>query len=294
MDAEGGKKSTPPVFKFGTSNFFSYKFIFIIVFIVVYMILTMYTASPVYCMSTEEVPNITAENSSTFMGINNTVAAAWIAATGAVVATVTAPPAVKMKLLGGGSLGGLAALSLANKVSEPQNWAAFKKTVQTGFTGDTINPLNHNNVKELSVIPFHFYDMMNYLFAYFPSLKTILLERLPDESSENFIMTYQTLFTQYNLMVLISLFSLAIIICLYTMIFFLNFIKTYKFYLLQNYPNFLGKLANSRYIDVYIIVLTLCLYLNFIVLGQCLYFMFVNYIPSNIGNITDIALQNKK
>lgn len=90
MDAEGGKKSTPKGFKFGTSNFFSYKFIFIIVFIVVYMILTMYTASPVYCMGTEEVPNITAENSYTFMGINNNVAAAWIAATGAVVATVTA------------------------------------------------------------------------------------------------------------------------------------------------------------------------------------------------------------
>jgi hypothetical protein len=227
------------------------------------------------------------------MGVNNNVAAAWIAATGAVIATVTAPPALKMKLLGGGSLGGLVALNIANKVSEPQNWVAFKKAVVEGFTSDTLNPLNQNNVKEASVIPFHFIDLIKSLFSYFPSLKTILLERLPNESSENFLTTYQTLFTQYNLMVLISLFSLALIISLYTMIFFLNFIKTQKFYLLQNYPNFLGKLANSHYIDYYIILLTLCLYLNFLVLGQCLCFIFVNYIPSNIGNITDIALQNK-
>ena len=65
------------------------------------------------------------------MGVNNNVAAAWIAATGAVIATVTAPPALKMKLLGGrvAPLGGLVALNLANKVSEPQNWVAFKNAV---------------------------------------------------------------------------------------------------------------------------------------------------------------------
>ena len=274
-----------------TNPFSNYTFIFVLVFMIVYMILSIYTTSPVYCMGTEEVLNTHVENNYTFIGLNNNVAAAWIAATGAVVATVTAPAAMKMKLLTGGSLGGLATLSICNQVAQPQN---IKKMVETGFKEDTQNPLNMNFIQKSSIIPFDFdfFGMIKSFLSYFPSLKTILLERLPDECSDNFIMTYQTLFTQYNIMVLISLFTLFITVYLYTMIYLLNFVKMHKFYLLENYPNFLGKLANSRYIDYYITLLNLSLYLNFIVLGQCVYFMFVNYIPSNIGNITDIALQN--
>ena len=77
------------------------------------------------------------------------------------------------------------------------------------------------------------------------------------------------------------------------MIYLRNFVKMQKFYLLENYPQFLGKLANSRYIDYYITLLNSSLYFHFMVLGQCIYFMYVNYIPSNIGNSTDIALQNR-
>ena len=90
--ARGVKKSTPKAVKFRTSNSPNYTFIYIIVFIVIYILLTIYAQSPVYCIGPEEVPNTTAENSSssTFMGVNNNVAAAWIAATGAVIATVTA------------------------------------------------------------------------------------------------------------------------------------------------------------------------------------------------------------
>ena len=297
MQTQETTNKMPDVSNSYTKNFPSYIFIYSVVFIVIYIFLTIYTGSPVYCMGEEEVPKTVAENSSTFMGINNNVAAAWIAATGAVVATFTAPPSVKMKLLGGGTVGGLAALHLANKASVPQNWVQMKAMVQTGFTGhteDTVNPLNMDSVKKQSMIPlvFDFFEMINSLFSYFPSLKTILLDRLPDECPENILITYQSLFTQYNIMVLISLFSLFIIVYLYTIIYCLMFLKMNKAYLLVNYPNSLGKVANSRYTDYYIILLTLSVYLNFIVIGQCLYFMFVNYIPSNIGNITDMALLN--
>lgn len=59
------------------------------------MILSFYTASPLYCMGLEESSNAPLEGKA---GVSTPVATAWIAATGAVVATVTAPPAVKMKL----------------------------------------------------------------------------------------------------------------------------------------------------------------------------------------------------
>lgn len=155
------------------------------------------------------------------------------------------------------------------------------------------------NIQKSSMIPFdlNLLEFLNSLFYYFPSLKTIILDRLPDECSENYLMTYQTLFTQYNIMVLIGLFVLFICVCLYTTIYVLNFIKIHKLYFIErsgtnNFLSFLGKLANSSFIDYSILFLNLSLYLNFIVLGQCLYFMYVNYIPSNIGNITDIALQS--
>lgn len=205
------------------------------------------------------------------MGVSTPVATAWIAATGAVVATVTAPPAVKMKLLGGGSLGGLGMLNLADRASNPQNWTRIKEWLQSGLTEDKSSSVGTTPTptKELSVFPFDFdfFGMMNSFFGYFPSLKTILLERLPDQCPENFIMTYQTLFTQYNVMVLISLVSLSISVCLFTVIYILNLLKIHKLYFLDNNYYYLGKLASSRYTDYYIGVLTLSLYLNFAALS---------------------------
>lgn len=281
-----------------TKSVFSYTFIFILVFRIVYMILIIYSASPLYCMGQEESNNTPLEGKSTFMGINATVAGSWLVATGAVVATITALPAVKMKLLREGTLGGLAMLNLADRATNRQNWSRVKEELQSAFTEnkssyvDTIN----TKVRQLSVNPFDFdfSIFMSSLFGYFPSLKNIVIERLPDQCPENFIMTYQTLFTQYNIMVLISLVSLSISVCLFTMIYILNLIKMHKLYFLENNYYFLGKLASSIYTHYYIGLLTLSLYLNFVVLTKCLYFMYVNYIPCDIGNITDIAIQNKR
>jgi hypothetical protein len=284
---------TSKSYNYHTESAFSYTFIFFLVFIFVYMILSFYTASP---LGLEESSNAPLEGKATFIGVSTPVATAWIAATGAVVATVTAPPAVKMKLLGGGSLGGLGMLNLADRASNPQNWTRIKEWLQSGLTEDKSSSVGTTPTKELSVFPFDFdfFGMMNSFFGYFPSLKTILLERLPDQCPENFIMTYQTLFTQYNVMVLISLVSLSISVCLFTVIYILNLLKIHKLYFLDNNYYYLGKLASSRYTDYYIGVLTLSLYLNFAALGKCLYFMYLNYIPCDIGNITDIAIQNKQ
>lgn len=278
------------------SQGFSLTFIFVLVFMIVYMVISSYIASPLYCMGLEETNNAQAEGKSTFMGIDVPVAAAWIAATGAVVATISAPGAVKMKLLGGGSVGGLAMLNMADRASHPQNWVRIKEALQSGLSEDKTGSVGANTTKELSVIPldFDFFGMMNSFFGYFPSFKTIVLERLPDQCPENFLMTYQALFTQYNVMVLISLVSLSISVCLFTVIYILNLIKIHKQYFLDNNSFYLGKVASSRYTDYYLGVLTLSLYLNFAALGKCLYFMYLNYIPSDIGNITDIAIQNNQ
>lgn len=278
-----------------TNTFSSYTFIFVLVFVIVYIILTIYIASPVYCMGLEQEPNTISDSSTTYLGINANVVASMIAGTSAVVATMSVPPAMKMKILAGGWAGGLASVYAIDQISQPQNWASVKVTLEKyGIKREAVNFTNMDHVQKSSVVPldFDFYQTMNSLFYYFPSLKTILLERLPDQCFDNFLMTYQTLFTQYNIMVLICLFSLFIIVSQYTMIFLLIFISKQKVYLLEKYPTFLGKVANSRNIDLFINLLTLSLYLHFLVLGKCLYFMFVNYIPSNIGNITDIALQN--
>ena len=111
--------------------------------------LSIYTMNPVYCMDAEEVSKTHVENHSTFLGINNIVAATWIGATGAVVATAAAPIAVKMRLLTGGSLGGLATLSIVNQVTQPQNWVTVKKRIATGFKEGTSNSLNTNFFSEI-------------------------------------------------------------------------------------------------------------------------------------------------
>ena len=277
-----------------TESAFSYTFLFFLVFMIVYMILSFYTTSPLYCMGLEAGANVPAEGKHTFIGVDTPVAAAWVAATGAVVATITAPPAVKMKFLGGCSVGGLAMLNMADKASNPR--VRIKGALQSGLTENKTSSVETTRTQELSVTPFDFdfFGMMNSLFGYFPNLKTIVLERLPDQCPENFLMTYQTLFTQYNVMVLISLVSLSISVCLFTVIYILNLLKIHKLYFLENNYYFLGKLASSHYTDYYIGLLVLSLYLNFAVLGKCLYFMYVNYIPCDIGNITDIAIQNNQ
>lgn len=58
---------------------FSYTFLFLIMFILIYSIITIYTGNPILCM--EEVPTNDVSANSNFLGLNNNVAAAWIAAT---------------------------------------------------------------------------------------------------------------------------------------------------------------------------------------------------------------------
>lgn len=287
----------------GQSKAFNPAFVFVLVFVIVYVIASIYMANPVYCAGPEDANNSQTNDSGYFMGVPNTIAAAWIGGTAAVTASLTTVPAAA-KVIGYpiGAIGGLKGLAAANQVSKTNDWSFVKKGLKAGnLPKDYPNPLlDSDSVKQSSVIPFDFdlfvapAHMMNFLFNYFPSLKTIVLDRLPDECPENYLMTYQTLFTQYNVMVLIGLFSLFISVYLFTMIHILNLIKTHKDYFLKNNFTYLGKLASSRFIDYLIISTTFSLYLGFASLGNCLYFMYLNYIPSEIGNITDIAIQNNQ
>lgn len=82
-----------------------------------------------------------------------------------------------MKLLGVGTLGGLGVLYITDLATR----GPFKKMVVTGLTGNTKKFSKYKFSSKILPFDFDPFGMINSFFPYFPSLKPLLLERLPDE-----------------------------------------------------------------------------------------------------------------
>jgi hypothetical protein len=123
-------------------------------------------------------------------------------------------------------------------------------------------------------------------------VRDILGPRVPPYGSD--LGDYTILFTQYNFLVCLMIVTVIII---YVSIFFIVFGKTmqkYQDFLVLRFPKTLGKVATSNWINIIIASNSLAIAISSLIFLHCLQFMFVNYIPGEIGPLIDAAVQSTR
>lgn len=248
---------------------------------------------PILCSENNPTSSTTSD---TFLGINPNLAGATIAGVSGVVATISLPPVAKMKVLATSNAVALGTIAVINQAGKVKDWTVLKKNIFTSLT-NTDTPVSDVTLsKKSSVLPLDFdisyTSILRWFADTFPDFITSILDRMPDECTENTLQTYQTLFTLYNLFIFLSLILVVVVICLLVLITILSVMKSNQSYLLSNYPRSLGKFCSSRFFTFLVIWTKFSIILNIIALLQAIYFLYSKPIPSTIGNITDVAIQN--
>lgn len=254
---------------------------------------------PILCAEETPTPVAASGSSDTFLGLpSGLVSSTIIAFTGLAATTGASSYVAKVKMGAGGSAVGIGGLVAMDQISKNTDWPSIKNRIQNHFSPSS-SPFPGpamEDVKKSSVLSMPFEmnsnSFLHWFTETFPTFTSILLERLPDKCGENFITTYQTLFTQYNIIVLLSLIFVTTIAFNLAVDLLQSLMKKAKPYLLLHYPNSLGKFVNSTYFRYIEIATKASIIFNVLALYYAMNFLYSNPIPSNIGNITDVAIQN--
>lgn len=269
----------------------------LIIFITVFTLdyLGLLAMEPILCAEASSTSS-SSESSEKFIGVHHNIIASTILAVSGVVGTLPLAPAVKMKVLAASNIVGVGGIVAVNKVASITDWKAVRAAFENSSSSASSSTSNSFSVSasKASILPFemNYNSFLHWFTETFPVFTSTILQRLPEDCGENFTITYQTLFTQYNIMVLLAMIFLSCIIGILLTITLLSVIENSKAYLLLRFPKSLGKFSNSHSFQYVVLICKIGLMLNIAALYQAIYFIYSNPIPSNIGNLTDLAIQN--
>jgi hypothetical protein len=215
-----------------------------------------------------------------------------LAAGAKVAASVTGGPRTKVRVALGTAVGGALLMNAVNKnVSEVNTFEVAKrlgkeKRLPSARPSSPTDNFFINSPIEQNESSFN-------LLSHLPNwIKDDIAARVP-LTDYNATGEYNVLFMKYNLFVYIM------IICVFAIFFglalnwLLNTIKNNNEFMNKYFPKTLGRLSSSSSLKLIIVVNQVGVLYIFLAIVKCIVFMYLNYIPSDLGTICDIAIKSK-
>ncbi len=101
---------------------------------------------------------------------------------------------------------------------------------------------------------------------------------------------YNLLFLQYNLIVYLMVVIVIFVVVAYFNIGLLKLMRSYRTYLMDNFPKTIGRFASSHSLTILIKLYWISIFVNYWNIFQCILFMYTHFIPNDIGIICDTAI----